>query len=279
MIDVSNPGRFRGTKALRDDFRRFLGEGAAFHIPKWGASHVRGSLRADDGRGNKKHLIEFINILNAYTEGEARLLEEYKTCLRLHHDFWEGFGLEVSVQPEDPFQTRLFELLDLPSYGRVQQGVVYSTLRRHYGGAGRVTTKKTFAADAQSSTSGEMQKGDVQVRLDGLPTMALEVKDAVVDEAVWERVKQTHGSHDYALFLLAKEYRPSGLQRKISNQRQTFALRLGDFLLTLIFMSSCREGKSPGEVLDEIVEIYNTEFCGTIENDHSLAIKARRPDE
>src|SRR4030095_6057446 len=61
-IDPQNPGRFRTTDTLRADMLAALGEVSTLHVTKWGASHVRGELRSDDRRGNKKHLIEFATL-------------------------------------------------------------------------------------------------------------------------------------------------------------------------------------------------------------------------
>lgn len=271
-IDRSNPGRFRGTTQLEDDMRTALGDLPAFHIPKWGASHVRGSLRDDDKRGNKRHIIQLIDILNDYAGTGKSLRIAYASCIRKHHEFWESFSLTVSVQPQDSFQTRLFKLLSVASLGRVQQGLVYSTLRRRYGNTRGITTKKTFAGDDQSSRHGLQQLGDVQVMFGNAPGIAVEVKDAIVDARVWKRVADTHGEHDYALFVLATSFQPKELQFDISSHSNTFALHLADFLLAIVFVTASDERKSPVDVLSSVIDIYNNDFCAVIEKDTSISI-------
>jgi hypothetical protein len=181
--------------------------------------------------------------------------------------------LYQAVQETDPFQKRLFSLLSLPSLGRVQQGLVYSALRRRYGTRRRITTKKTFAADEQSSVSGGPQRGDVQVWSEaGELAIALEVKDAVIDSVVWQRVEATHGRHDYALFVLGTSFRPQELQQQISSLEATYALHLTDYLMTLVFTISADEGITPEQVLTDILDLYNREFCERIEKDASIKI-------
>ncbi len=272
-IDPANPGRFRGTTVLQSDMEAVLGAVPKLHYTKWGASHVRGALRDDAKRGNKRHLIRMIELLNAYESTPDVLRKVYQSCIRLHHQYWESFSLKVTVQEIDPFQKRLFSLLSLPSLGRVQQGLVYSALRRRYGAQRRIATKKTFAADEQSSVSGDPQRGDVQVWSDADElAIALEVKDAVIDSVVWQRVEATHGRHDYALFVLGTSFRPKQLQQEISSLEATYALHLADFLMTLVFTISADEGVPPEQVLTDILDLYNREFCEQIEKDASIKI-------
>jgi hypothetical protein len=273
QIDLTNPGRFRGTSRLESDMRVVLGPDSIPHLTKWGASHMRGSFRDDENRGNKRHLIELVRRLNGYEGSLAQLQDVYEDCIARHHRFWEGFSLKLLVQAEDPFQKRLLTILSVHSFGRVQQGLVYSALRRRYGATARISTKKTFAGDEQSSLSGRLQRGDVQVWLDETVAIAVEIKDAVIDKTAWTRVQATHAAHDYALFVLAAGYRPTKLQQSISTQSNTYALHLADFLLTLIFMVAVEEKRSASEVLSEIASIYNQEFCGEIEQDSSLRIE------
>lgn len=213
-IDPSNPGRFRGNAVLHDDMKRVLGPIKRFHYTKWGASHHRGAFRDDEKRGNKRHLIQLVQLLNEYKGTPQRLQRVYDRCIEQHHRFWEGFSLTVRVQEDDAFQKRLIGLLSLQSFGRVQQGLVYSSLRRRYGEGKKITTKRTFAGDEQSSRSGIIQRGDVQVCDGDDPAIALEIKDAVVDKTAWGRVQATHGTHDYALFVLATDFHPPGLQNE-----------------------------------------------------------------
>lgn len=274
-IDPSNPGRFRGTAGLKRDMRAVLGKRPTFHILKWGASHIRGALRDDAARGNKRHLIRMIELLNEYAGSPQSLQTAYEECIRAHHRFWESFALTVSVQKSDPVQERLLKLLEVRSFGRVQQGLVYSALRRRYGDGRTITTKKTFAGDDQSSRSGREQRGDVQVWSGEELATAIEVKDAIVDQTAWGRVVATHGAHDYALFVLASGFRPRELQREISNLAATYALHLVDFMLAVVFLTATDANLPPIRVLEEIVEIYNNEFCTGIERDASIRIELR----
>ena len=280
VIDPANPGpRFRGTTSLKNDMRNVLGDVGRLHIPKWGASHVRGEFRSDEGRGNKRDLIQLVELLNDYREPPATLREVYQQCIRIHHRFWDAFSIAVVLQPDASFQVRLLKLLDLKSNGRVQQGLVFSALRRRYGDGRNITTKPTFAADDQSSRTGRLQPGDVQVWTGERLAIAVEVKIAEVDETAWGRVAQTHGRHDYPLFLLAKGFRPKSLQRRISNQENTFALHLVDFLMSLIFTTALDEDRDVGEILKEVVEIYNREFCEQIEQNSSIKISFHTPSD
>jgi hypothetical protein len=272
-IDPVNPGRFRGTSQLESDMKRVLGSVRKIHITKWGASHMRGALRNDEKRGNKRHLIELVDLLNSYEGTPSQLQLVYDDCISRHHRFWDGFSLKVLTQADDPFQKQLLSLLSLHSLGRVQQGLVFSALRRRYGSSRRITTKKTFAADEQSSLSGQTQRGDIQVWSDETVALVLEIKDAIVDKTAWARVEATHATHDYALFVLGNGYRPATLQQEISSSSSTFALHLEDFVLTLIFMIAADENRSPKDVLSEILLIYNEEFCLEIEDDASIRIK------
>lgn len=271
-IDPSNPGRFRGIAVLRDDMRRVLGRESRFHYTKWGASHLRGALRDDEKRGNKRHLIHLVRLLNEYKGTPQQLQWVYDRCIQQHDRFWESFSLTAHVQQGDPFQTRLCTLLSLRSRGRVQQGLVYSSLRRRYGDNKKITTKRTFAGDEQSSQSGAIQRGDIQVWEGDDVALVLEIKGSVVDEAAWGRVQATHGRHDYALFVLATGFHPAVLQREINSLASTYALHLEDFLLTLVFTIAADENAPPTDVLSEIVGIYNEEFCAKIEGDPSIRI-------
>lgn len=271
-IDLKNPGRFRGLKSLTSDMKAVLGDHVRLHVPKWGATHVRGDLRDDTQRGNKRHLIRLIELLNGSAGTTARLTLVYHHCIRLHQQFWDGFSLQITVQESDPAQKRLLQLLSLPTLGRVQQGLVYSALRRRFGKGRKITTKKTFAGDDQSSQSGTLRRGDVQVWSDDAVAIALEVKDAEINEAAWERVEQTHGQHDYALFVLATSFRPAALQFEISGHAGTFAVHLADYLMTLVFTISADEKVGTSSVLDDIVTIYNSEFCDEVEWDAGIKI-------
>ncbi len=271
-IDPSNPGRFRGTTMLRSDMERVLGAVSRFHYTKWGASHHRGAFRDDEKRGNKRHLIQLAQLLNEYSGSPQQLQKVYDHCIEQHHRFWEAFSLKVLVQEDDPFQRHLLTLLSLQSLGRVQQGLVFSALRRRYCAGETITTKRTFAGDEQSSQSGTLQRGDVQVWADDDVAIVLEIKDAIIDETVWGRVEATHGQHDYALFVLGTGFRPAGLQQAISSLAATYALHLTDFLLTLVFTIAADENHPPSDVLSEILAIYNQEFCEEIEGDPSIRI-------
>jgi hypothetical protein len=274
-IDTSNPGRFRGASKLLQDMRDVLGDQPRFHVPKWGASHVRGGFRSDELRGNKKHLITMITLLNGYSGLPIKLGQVYRYCLTIHHDFWESFAIHISGQPDDPAQKLLLKILALPSQGRVQQGMIFSALRRRYGIKLRITTKKTFAADEQSSKSGTGFRGDVQVWFESVILIAIEVKDCQVDELVWSRVKATHGKHDYTLLLLGTSFRPLGIQAIIGGHSNTIAAHLADYFLSLVFMTVAEEGVGVASVFQDILEIYNTEFCDGVEGDSSIKITVR----
>jgi hypothetical protein len=273
QIDPANPGRFRGTAGLIGDMREVFGDLPVFHVPKWGASHVRGAFRDDTKRGNKRHLISLIDLLNNYRGDAKQLRVTYEKCIRAHHDYWEKFSIVVVVQKTDNTQERLVTLLSTPSYGRVQQGLVFSALKRRYGESKRITTKKTFAGDDQSSRGELVQRGDIQVWGDTGLEMAVEVKDAVVDQVAWGRVAPTHGAHDYALFVLAIGFHPGGLQREIMRYASTFALHIVDFMLSVVFVTAADEGEEPATVLLDILQIYNDVFVEQIEKDSSIAIK------
>ena len=213
-----------------------------------------------------------MHILNGYSGTLQQLQTVYDHCIEQHHHFWEGFSLKVLLQEEDPFQKRLLSLLSLQSLGRVQQGLVFSALRRRYGASKKITTKKTFAGDEQSSLSGTIQRGDVQVWAEDAVAITLEVKDAIIDATAWGRVQATHGEHDYALFVLGAAYHPPALQQEISSLMATYALHLADFLLTLVFTIAADENQMPSDVLAEVLTIYNQEFCEEVENDPSIRI-------
>lgn len=272
QIDISNPGRFRGVSVLLRDMERVLGQVPKLHYTKWGASHHRGAFRDDSGRGNKRHLIRLASLLNEYSDTLSRLQEVYDFCIERHHNFWDEFSFKVLSQKEDPFQKRLMSLLSLQSLGRVQQGLVYSALKHRYGKEGTITTKRTFAGDEQSSQSGVSQRGDIQVRVEGVIVMALEIKDVIIDKATWDRVLATHGEHDYALFVLGTGFRPKGLQQSIGSLAATYAVHLADFMITLVFTTAADKSLQPSVVLSEILAIYNSDFCEVIEEDPSLRI-------
>ena len=272
ILDPSNPGRFRGRSGLKSDIERVMGAGCRVHITKWGASHMRGAPRNDERRGNKRHLIKMVEILNGYSDGPEQLRAVYHDCIRRHQRFWDGFSLKIQVRKEDSLQKRLADLLSLSSHGRVQQGLVFSALRRRYPDSHEIVTKRTFAGDAQSSGSGIFRGGDVQVWSGERPLLVIEVKDAVIDAVAWERVERTHGSHEYPLFLLGSSYRPASLQARIGAQSNVHALHLLDFFLSLVFLITMEEGLAPEVVLAEIVAIFNTDFCIAIENDPSIGI-------
>ena len=162
-IHAKNPGRCRGWPALKKDMERVLGLGGQFYMSKWMATHMPRAFRNDSERGNKRHVIQFVELLNAYPGSKGKLQAVFDHCIEQHHRFWEAFSLKVIVQEDDPFQKRLLSLLSLQSLGRVQQGLVFSALRRRYCAGETITTKRTFAGDEQSSQSGTLQRGDVQV--------------------------------------------------------------------------------------------------------------------
>lgn len=271
-IDPANPGRFRGTTVLMQDMKDVLGDVPRLHVPKWGASHVRGALRDDLRRGNKRHLIQMIELLNAYASAPTDLQRAYHDCIRAHHTYWESFSIVVTFQSDDPVQAKVLQLLAIPSLGRVQQGLVFSTLYRRYGKVHRVTTKKTFAGDDQSSRGEVVQRGDVQVWRASQMLLAVEVKDAIIDEVGWGRVSSTHGKHDYPLFVLGIGFSPPKIQQTISSQSLTFALHLADFVLSTMALSSIDEGVPLQAVLSQVLEIYNSVFCDQVENDPSIRI-------
>lgn len=271
-IDVRNPGRFRGTAELQRDMTAVLGALPKYHIPKWGATHVRGVLRDDQKRGNKRHIIELISLLNRYSGSAESLRRAYERCITLHHEYWESFSIAVVVQPTDPAQQRLVKALSVASLGRVQQGLVYSVLRVRYGATHTITTKKTFAGDAQSSLKGKIQRGDIQVWDGDALTMVLEVKDAVVDETAWGRVAATHGAHDYPLFVLASAFASPEFKAGICRYERTYAVHLADFVLTLFGDIVIGQRRSPDEVLADVIDVYNNNFCVAVEKDKSLSL-------
>ncbi|MEE8156460.1 MAG: hypothetical protein V3T53_16005 [Phycisphaerales bacterium] len=172
----------------------------------------------------------------------------------------------------DDFTVRLFKLLALRTQGRVQQGLVFAALRYRYGGNLRVTTKKTFAADDQSSRKRDRYVGDIQIWKGDDLLSVIEVKDAVVDGEAWRRVSETHAVHEYALFLVATGFRPKRLQQEISEILNTFALHLWDFLIATVFDTSSTQGIRGTAALEHIIEIYNHEFCEVIENDDRIKV-------
>lgn len=271
-LDPVNPGRFRGTKQLEADMQEVLGP-VRVHVPKWGASHFRGGLRMDEKRGNKRHIGELIETLNSFNGSSKELYKAYQDCIAAHHSYWEQFSLKVRVQPEDPVQARLIDILSVASLGRVQQGLVYAALSRRYGTCKRVVSKRTFAGDKQSSLKGDSFLGDIQIYDNDKLTIAVEVKSATINKDGWTRVAETHGAHDYDLFLLTSGYQPSQLQGNICRLSRTYAFRLLDFLLTLVFVIANDENKSGNEVMDEILLIYNDRFCDEIEEDPSIRIE------
>lgn len=273
QIDRSNPGRFRGTANLQARMESVLGDGVRLHITKWGASHFRGAIRDDDKRGNKRHILEMIDLINSYERDISSLEGAIDRCVQLHHEFFDQFRIKVEVQQTDEVQTQLAKILAVSSLGRVQQGLVYAVLRRRFGHRKRVETKRTWAGDEQSSIHGEVYRGDVQVYEGMNLTLAIEVKAGLIDRTGWKRVEDTHGQHDYDLFLLTGGYRPLTLQFEISSLSKTFALHLTDFLFTCMFFISSDESIPMPQVLDSILKIYNREFCEEIEKDDSIRIE------
>ena len=127
--------------------------------------------------------------------------------------------------------------------------------------------------DDESSVKGVLRRGDIQVWRGEDLEVAVEVKDTIVNELGWRRVEQTHGEHRYSLIVLATGYSPPSLQRDISSQRNTFALHLADFVITTVLMVAQEEQLPLLQVLNEMIEIYNAEFCEEIEKDLSIKIK------
>ena len=273
QIDEENPGRFRGTAQLEQDMRLVLGPDARIHVTEWGGSHIRGGkFRSDEKRGNKKHLIEMIRILNSYEGTPDELQEIYRECIIAHTAFFDSFSIVKSFQKEDTFQSHILKLLSSPSLGRVQQGLVFSALRYRYGSRKNVVTKKTFAGDLQSSAGGTLAAGDIQIWEKQRLAIAIEVKDAVVNKQVWERVRRTHGEYEYALFLLCKSLTPK-IQAEINSYANTFAIHLIDYFLTIIFETAVDKAEDPRKSIRNIIEIYNNEFCMKIERDHKICIE------
>jgi len=254
------------------DMERVIGQGERYYMSRAMATRMPRAFRDDSDIGNKRHLIRFVELLNGFTGTPQQLQEVYDHCIGEHHRFWKEFSVMVAVPREDPFQKRLLSLLSLQSYGRVQQGLIFAALRRRYGESRRITTKKTFAGDEQSSRSGISQRGDVQVWEGDDLVVALEIKSSVIDPAAWERVRVTHGQHEYSLFVLGVGFRPSSFQHEISALADTYALHLADFLLTLVFTIATDENLPPSDIVSEIVALYNQEFAEEIEHDRSIRI-------
>lgn len=253
------PRGYRGTR-----LRNFLIQDCgARRTTKWGATALRGDLKQ-----TKKHIVEFYELVNAVPDDE--LAGILKACGLLYANKINAETPEIIIPPVSAVQQTLVSALQTTgTLGKVQQGLVYAVLlleRRILANDLTIITKATHAGDLQSGI-----KGDV-ILLDGRDIVAAyEVKGHQLTEPNMQRILETHGQHDYPLFVVATAFAPL-LQDKLNSLENTFAIHLIDFMLSLLGQIQAVSRQGLAALIRELVEIYNDEFCEKIEQDTSIKI-------
>lgn len=247
---------------LREYLRETCG---ANRTTLWGPTAIRGDLAEAD----KGHIITFLELVNQVSSDQiARTLE---ACGRMYATKVNNEYGAVVLPALSTAQLRLIDALRTHgTVGKIQQGLVYAALvveQRQRGGGLRIETKRTHAGDQQSG-----RPGDILVFSGDLLVTAYEIKALTLTQAGVSRVLPSHGTHDYSLFVLALDFRPRSLQDELNGYQNTFAVSLVDFMLTKLADIQSIAGDSVADVLVEIVDVYNREFCENIENDPTIRI-------
>lgn len=249
--------------------RKYLRERGARRTSKWGGTAIRGDLE----KGKKDHIIDFLRLVNELPGSKESLTRALEVCADLYIEKMNAEYPEIELPRGSPVKQQIdFALRTERSKaeaGKTQQGLVYALLRVRHSKSKDVDvrTKRTHAGDLQSGFN-----GDIQVLVEGELTEAFEVKGKPIDETEITRVLETHGRHDYPLFILAPDFVPRTKKDELNAMENTFAVDLDDFYWTT-FAEICVERKEgTSKLLTELVEAYNEEFCEKIEQDPSIRI-------
>jgi hypothetical protein len=261
LIPTAIPPGYRGTK-LRN---YLINDCGARRTTKWGATALRGDLKE-----TKTHIVKFYELINQIPNDELR--DVLKACGLLYAGKVNAETPEIVFPMVSAMQQTLISALRTSgTVGKVQQGLVYAALileNRVLGANLTVTTKPTHAGDLQSGV-----KGDVILK-DGQKIVAsYEVKANHITESLKRQVLETHGTHSYPLFIVATGFTPPLLQDELNSLDNTFAIHLIDFMLTLLgdIQTVSRQGLDT--LIHELVEIYNRDFCESVEQDKSIMIQ------
>jgi hypothetical protein len=255
------PPGYRSPK-LREYLRQECG---ANKTTLWGPTAIRGDL----GEADKEHIIRFLELVNELPD---ELLEEtLELCGYLYAEKVNGEFGKVVLPSDSVAQIKLIEAIRTTgTVGKIQQGLVYATLRvenRKRGERLNIVTKRTHAGDQQSG-----EKGDISVFDRETMVTAYEVKGVTLTQQGADRFLPLHGEHEYGLFILALDFRPKSLQDELNAYKNTFAVSILDFLLTKLADIQAIDGSSTEEIIQLIITVYNSEFCEKIENDESIKI-------
>ncbi len=252
------------SQILRDQLKKEFG---ARRTSLWGGTALRGNF---DPR-KKSHIIQFLKSVNKLPADPRVLKLAFGECARLYAKKVNDLYPAIILPEDAPAQRQLLHALSTPSEGKAQQGIAYALLRLlcKYAAPGRtVETKPTHAGDAQSQ-----RPGDIQVLQGNALIAVYEVKAFQLDQAGVDRLLPTHGKHDYPLFVLAESFKPTELKTALSSMGRTFAISLVDYCLAVFSELCLVTGRQPDELLREVIEVYNEEFCEKIENDESIKIR------
>lgn len=258
------PARPPGYRSER--LRQRLKELGATKTTLWGPTAIRGDLAAD----KKKHIIDFLKLVNDLPGDPQILLEAFDKCAAIYVEKTREKYPPIVLPAESTIQRRLFAALRQGGKGKIQQGLMYALLQteRQLVGAGyEVRTKRTHAGDWQSG-----HKGDVQIVWSDEIVSVYEVKGVPLTQAEMHRVLGTHGKHFYPLFVLAPAYAPPELKEALNSLENTFAANIEDFVVTKLSDILSSNQIQPEELLRAIIDTYNRVFCQQLENDPSIMI-------
>lgn len=261
VLESSGPAPgYRGTK-----LRRYLRERGARRTTKWGATALRGLFRTE-----KQFIQRFYELLKRL-EAE-HLTEALEGCADAYVLYSNTHSPAQPALSRSEPQRVLQEALTRKSQGKIQQGLTFSALRLRirYGLPATVESKPTHAADAPSGEPGDIF---VRRRTSQSPLMVIEVKAGTVSEDDCLHVLNAHGNHDYLLLLCAGRFKTISARELFNEFERSIAILTEDFVLSEFASTVIQSGKDADDLIWELLDIYNVEFCDHIENDESIKIR------
>jgi hypothetical protein len=209
-------------------------------LPVWGASAVRGNLNED-----KEHIKRFIDIINSLHATDVE--EGWEAAGSWYRDFMASRRKPVALNPKEGMVALLRRLSETRSQGVIQQALCYAVVKVHYEAAGEFTveSKRTWAGDSQSACL-----GDISVRRKAKLIAVFEVKAHQVDADKLDEVLSAHGKHDYALCIVAENFK-AGVMRR----HNLFLVRIPDFVDLMVLGASCLLRKPPEETACNVLEV------------------------
>lgn len=230
---------------------------------RWGATAIRGDLTA-----KKAHISTFIELVNELPQQTNLLEEAFDRIAFMLTEYLQARSPIITIPSASRSQQVLTAMLNQPSGGRVQQGLVYALVKTLYDEPLRtlVRTKPVFAGDRQSGQLGDVEVIDIP---SGKIITAVEVKAQKLDQLTYDDVVRTHSAQDraYLLLILVEAIKA----RIVSNDDSVFIIRLPDFCYPILAEIIIHKKLSAEEAIHQVLVIYN-DFCDNIQKDSTLRI-------